>query len=479
MEEHPVIEKLLHHLNSGAGFAGMGSSIQTMSSMDDDDIGIGEITEAILRDAALTAKLLRLANSSNRASRNVATIDQAISLIGLNTVKNVTMSLAMLNSMSSGPQSGQLHAEIAAAYFCGALAAQITRVNGARYNAQEAQVCGLMQNLGRMMAIYYLYDEIEKSQILQAEENLSQDDAVAQTIGVTFAEIGAAIAHKWNLPDTLQSTLNPVTPKSSPRAAANAHEWNQAVALFCRRITDTMFRAPENQEKALVAQDIQFFRTILLLKDDEIQTWIKNVWDDTAAMLPSIGFPISLEEARTVLRKASERVLDNLSSQDSLTSNAAADGGKTPIEIIQQMLRMIHNECQFDLTLLCLPNGSTGLVAIAGLGRKANQTTSIFRCQGQKPDIFRLIAAKKVDMYVADTQAASFKQFIPDWYPANVGAGSFLLMSLVHDGQLVGMVYGDYTTARGVAPEVASQEKVKGWRAMLAQALMMNKKPAA
>ena len=478
MEEHPVIVKLLEQMNAGEGFAGLGSSIQAMSALEEEDISVAEITETILRDAALTAKLLRLANSSNRASRNVSTIDQAISLIGLNTVRTVTLSLSTLDSMENQPQSAQLHAEIAAAFFCGALTAHITRQNGARYSVQEAQVCGLLQNLGRLMAIYYLYDEIEQSQALQADQNLSQDDAVAQTLGVTFADIGAAIAHHWKLPDSLQNSLDPAPLKSAPRATTNALEWYQCCSMFARRITDAMFRAPENLQKGLITQEIQFFRSALALKEDDILQWIKSVWDDTAAQLPALDFPCSLEEARTVTRKASERVLDNLGSQDSLASNALADGGKSPIEIIQQMLRLIHNECKFDLTLLCLPNGSTGLVAIAGLGRKASQVTSTFRCQGQKPDIFRLIAAKKVDMYVADTQSPSFKQFIPDWYPSAIGARSFMLMSLVHEGQFMGMVYGDYTAPRAGAPEEASQPKVKDWRVALSLALNQNKKPA-
>lgn len=177
-----VITTLLRTMDSSPGFAGLGSSIETISRLGDDvDAGPREITATILRDAALTAKLLRIANSSRnaRGGRNISTIDQALVILGLNTVKSVALSLALLGSLSRKPQSNLLHAEIVAAYFCGTLAAEITRCNGARYSAQEAQVCGLLQNLGRMMATYHLYEGIERSRAIQAERNIADTAAPA------------------------------------------------------------------------------------------------------------------------------------------------------------------------------------------------------------------------------------------------------------------------------------------------------------
>lgn len=469
-----VMTRLLERMDSGPGFAGLGASVQVISSLgDDDDGGAKEIATLILRDAALTSKLLRLANSSSRGSRNVSTIDQAIAIVGLNTVKSVAISLALLDSLSNKPQSHQLHAEIVAAYFCGCLASLITRRNGARYNAQEAQVCGLMQNLGRMMATYYLYEDIERSHALRAENNLSEEDAVAQILGIRYDAIGAEIGAHWNLPDVLQQSLAVKTSKAPPRAVANAIGWHQLCSLFSRNITDVLFRSPEASEKMEIAQNINFFRQALLLKDDEINLWIEKALEETGILLAELAFPCDVEEARSMLRKASERVMDVLSSQDSLTKSNP-NGEKKPVEIIQQKIRLIHDAFGFDLTLLCLPNGSSGLVAIAAVGRNANQTAAKFRCQGAKPDIFRLITAKKVDLYVADIGSPSYANFIPEWYSELVGARSFLIMSLVHKGQFLGMLYGDYTTARASSPPELTEVRVQEWRTQLMEVLQAN-----
>jgi HD-like signal output (HDOD) protein len=470
--DQSVIDKLIQRMDREPGFAGLGSSVQVISTLDeDDDGGPKNLTSIILRDAALTSRLLRLSNGSSRGTRNISTIDQAIAILGLNTVRSVALSLSLLDSVSNKPQSSQLHAEIVAAYFCGTLAAAVTRHNGARYNAQEAQVCGLMQNLGRMMATYYLYEDIERSHAFAAEKNLSEEDAVAQVIGMRFDEIGARIAEHWKLPDVLQQSLAAKAGTTPPRAAANAIGWHQVCALFSRSVMDAMFRLPENAERTNVNKCIAFFRTALQLRDEETHEWIDKALEETGTLLAELSFPCDIEQARSRLRKASEKVMDVLSYNDSLIKGDAKTEGKKPVEVIQQVLRLAHDAFGFDLTMLCLPNGTTGLTAIAGVGRNANQTVAKFRCQGAKPDIFRAVMAKKVDLYVPDVESPSYARFMPDWYKEQVGARSFLLLSLVRDGHCVGMLYGDYTEPH---PTV-SQELIHGqgqtWRMQLLNVL--------
>lgn len=470
---HQTISKLIARMDSDPGFASVGGSIQVISTLDDDADGDSrKITAAILQDAALTAKLLRLSNASSRGSRNVSTVDQAVSILGLNTVKSVAISLALLNSMSDKPQTKQLHAEIVAAYFCGTLSSQITRNYGARFNSQEAQVCGLMQNLGRIMALYYLYEDIESSHALQAAENLSEDDAVEKTLGVSFEMIGTAIAEHWKLPDVIGQSLAPKIDKVPPRVSPNsALGWHQLCSVFARRITDALFRLPEGKDKIEIKQNLNFFHQALLLKNDEVLEWIERALTDTNTLLAELAFPCNVEDARSLLRKASERVLDSLSSQDSLTKGHHGDA-KKPIEIIHHALRMIHDEFNFDLTILCLPSGS-GLVAVAGVGRNVNQVTPKFRCSGAKLDIFQLIMTKKVDMYIADVHAPTYAKLLPDWYGELIGAKSFSIFSLVHEEKFLGLLYGDYSEAHPVAPQEKTQGSVKKWRDQLLAALLV------
>ena len=473
---HPTLAKLLGLIDSSPGFSGLGASVKIISCISDaDDGGIKEITTAILRDAALTARLLRLANSSRNALSGgaVSTIDQAVAILGLNTVRSAALSLTLLDCLSRKPQSNQLHAEIVAAYFCGCLAAEITRCNSPESGPQESQVCGLLQNLGRMMAIYHLYEAIESSRALQAEKNLTEDEAVTQILGVGFEAMGASIAHHWNLPSSIEEGIAAKIDRTRPRMPPNLG-WNQICALFSRRVTDALFRLPENQEKTDIDNNIRLFSSVLQLKEEDIQEWIGKALEETSALLAEIAFPCNITQARNLLRKSSERVVDRLSAQDSLIKkDVLQPNKKTPMEIFQQALRVIHEAYGFDRTLLCVPQGASDLVAVVGVGRNALQIAAKFRCSGNEPDIFRLALNRQVDMYIADTSAPTIAAYIPAWYREQVGAPAFMLLSLAHEGMVLGLLYGDYAEPPAESPQsISSQEQVKEWRGQMQMALL-------
>lgn len=473
-----IIDTLLQKMDSSKGFAGLGGTVQNISRLVDSDGSNKEIAAAILRDPALTAKLLQISNSGSnaRGGRNVSKIDQAIAILGVNTVKSVALSLALLASLPHKAQSKQLHAEIVVAFFSGSLAAEITRIYGSSYSAQEAQVCGLMQNIGRMMSVFYLYEDLERSKKLQTDRNLTESEAIVQTIGVSFEDIGSAIARHWALPDVLQNSLIPNELKSSPPAAPTAATWYQLTAFFCRRIAEILFRLPENREKVELNNCIDFFARSLQLKEKEVLELIDKCLLDTDAILTNMTFPSDIADARNLLRKASDKASDSLSSHDTLVKDKNAIGGQTPIEVIKHTMRLIHSHYGFDCTLISLPASTSGLMAIAGVGRNAAQLTTKFRGSLTKPDIFNLILSRNTDAFIPDIDSPKFAALIPEWYKKDVGAKSFIMLPLLSEGKLIGMIYGDYLKPQTSAPQGVAIGQMLEWRNKLIRSILAGQK---
>jgi HD-like signal output (HDOD) protein len=476
-----IIEKLLKKMDASPGFAGLGGAVQNICRLVDDDGSNKDLVAAILRDPALTSKLLQIANSgsNSRGGRNVSKIDQVLAILGLNTVKSVALSLALLGSLPHKSQAKQLHAEIVAAFFSGSLAAEITRAYGSNYSIQEAQICGLMQNLGRMMAIFYLYEDIERSRKLQTDRNITESEAVLQTFGISFEDIGSAIASHWALPDVLRNSLAPDTLKSPPQAAGNADAWYQLCSLFSRRVTDVLFRFPENRESIEVSNCIDFFIRSLHLREKEVLETIEKCLAETDKILAGMTFPCDVSDARNLLRKASEQALDTLSAHDTLVKEKNADGGKTPIEVIKHVMRLIHSHYGFDCTLICLPTSNSGLLAIAGVGRNTAQLTTKFRSSGTKQDIFQLIMSRGVDAYISDITLPKYASLIPAWYCEVVGAQSFVMLPLMNEGKLIGMIYGDFSKPQTAPPSGLAEGEMLEWRKQLIQAIGAGSKAAA
>ena len=473
-----AIEKLLQKMDSSKGFAGLGGTIQNISRLVDEDGCNKEITATILRDPALTAKLLQIANSSSnsRGGRNVSKIDQVLAILGINTVKSVALSLALLASLPHKAQSKQLYAEIVTALFSGSLAAEITRLYGSGYSVEEAQVCGLMQNIGRMMSIFYLYDDLERSKQLQTDRNITESEAIFQTIGVSYEDIGSAIARHWALPDVLQNSLISNELKSSPLAAPNAAMWYQLCAFFCRRITEILFRLPGNREKTEINNCIDFYSRSLRLKDKEVWELIEKCLLDTDTILSNMTFPSDIADARNLLRKASEHALDTLSSHDALVKVKNAIEGQTPIEVIKHTMRLIHSHYGFDCTLILLPAGTSALIAIAGVGRNAAQLTTKFRGSSIKQDIFNIILSRNTDAFIPDIYSPKLASLIPEWYLKDVGAQSFIMLPLLSEGKLIGQIYGDYSKPQISAPQGIAEGLMLEWRNKLIRSIMSGQK---
>lgn len=469
--------RLLRAIDDSPGFAGLATSLTLVSQLAVAEAGgdLREFNASILRDAALTAQLLRLANAGSqhraRGGRNVTTMDQALAILGLDRVKTVLLSVRLLESLGQGAQAERLHAEIVAALYCGQLCGELAHLRGGRVQVQEAQVAGLLQNLGRMMVTYHLWPLVEQSHALQVAQNLSEEDALLATLGCSHASLAAEIARHWQLPIRLQQAVALEYAEHLP-LSSNPQEWLAQAALLARCLTDALFRQAENREVLMVAQLCTQFREALQLRKADIGAALEHSLKECEQLLEALAFPCQLTEARLRLRRMGERVHERLSAHDSLTRPSKQLAGRVPLEICQQVLRQFHDHYGFSHSLLLLPDGSSGLVTIAGVGRNAATMLARLRCQGVRPDLLRLVCERGMDLYIADTRAAPYAQHLPEWVVNLIGARSLLLLPLMHQGQALGLLYGDHEQPRVEAPADLGAAGLRLWRAQLLQALM-------
>ena len=73
------------------------TAVRILQAVQEDDGSMNDLARIIATDPVLTAKLLRLANSSIYSlSCRVATIDKALTVLGVNLIKNIALSFVCL-----------------------------------------------------------------------------------------------------------------------------------------------------------------------------------------------------------------------------------------------------------------------------------------------------------------------------------------------------------------------------------------------
>lgn len=190
-----------------------------------------DMARVIASDQILTAKLLRLVNSPFYGfSRKVATVPNALILLGVNVVRSLIISASIFEIMEKhvvGLWQHSLATAVAANVIAGELGLA---------DREEISTAALLHDIGKVVITLYLQDDPERLQALNAQ-SLSQTAAEAEKrmLGVSHCEIGEWLCRQWRLPDRL---LEPI---ACHHEVARAVKWRRHAAVV--HVADVLAKA--------------------------------------------------------------------------------------------------------------------------------------------------------------------------------------------------------------------------------------------
>lgn len=175
--------------------------MELIATLDDEDTPVSKIQALIARDPALTVKLLALANSAAFGlKRQVASLDAALSLVGLARVRALALSACLQNAFSL-PHGIDRTAFWKYCMRCGAYAQWLAGGVGgaASLDKQKAWLAGVMLRLGETSLGHAFPEAVAKFEA-QGEEPGSRWLAEKAVAGFDEGEVMAELARQWNFP---------------------------------------------------------------------------------------------------------------------------------------------------------------------------------------------------------------------------------------------------------------------------------------
>ncbi len=214
-------------------------AMEVVEMVDNPKTSASRLGKVISTDQALTAKVLKIANSPFYGfPRKISTIDFAIIVLGYDALKEIVISISLVSSLQKKSDQffdakGFWDHSIAAGVLARRLARDLNyRVSG------EVFVGGLLHDMGLSVLHRYFRPEFKRIVEIARETDLTFLEAEESVLGVTHAEIGGWLAERWNLPDHLVEAVAchhaPAKATKNPDLVAIIH----MADVFATRIAD-------------------------------------------------------------------------------------------------------------------------------------------------------------------------------------------------------------------------------------------------
>ncbi len=174
-----------------------------------EDINLKELEDIILSDPAITAQVLKVANSAYFGfSGQVATIKKAILLLGACEVWNIAFSAALhqqFSQLSISPYFNIIdfwhHS-----FTTGIVSEHISNLLGNSSQRQDSITIGLLHDIGKLIMATYFQEEFDKVIRLSSSSGISIIEAETE-IGLLHTEVGKWLVRRWKLPQTIEEAV--------------------------------------------------------------------------------------------------------------------------------------------------------------------------------------------------------------------------------------------------------------------------------
>lgn len=485
-----TLEFLLRRMRHKSDFPALSGSIVRIQSISSSDReSVASLTNEILKDVALTNKLLRLVNTAHYSrGASISTVSRAVTLVGFNGIRNMALSLMLLEHMQDKAHANLLKEEFLRSLMAGSIASELY---AARNEGEEAFIGSMFQNLGRLLTEFYFPEEARAVRSLTgATEPVGEAAASANVLGMSFEDLGVGISKAWNLPDSIQRCMRkPVggPPAVTPANSADRIRW---AALASNEMADAMMRSEPQVAAVKLAQIGQRYARGMGVSAKELDAATERARDklvDLASAMEIRVVPgsaaanlLRLPESKadasksppltaqaeteaTVLshelhatqpypygpgstrERDTQKVAEMLAAGIQDITNAMVEDFKLS-DVLRMILETMYRAMEFQHVVFCMRDAKTDtLTGRFGLGDGVDKIVKSFQIslKSQTPDLFSAVCVKGADTMISDATDPRIAARLPPWYAKSVHAPTFLLLPLLLKGSPFGLIYAD------------------------------------
>ncbi len=501
---HGKLESLLERMQSQSDFPALSNIISEINQIvSSDSESSSKLAQTILQDFALTSKLLKLVNTASygQFGGTINTVSKAVVILGFETVRNIAMSLILMEFLQNKSQAVQLKDEVVQAIFTGIVAAQLSVGYNIR-DAEEVMVCSMFHNLGRMLATYYFFDESQEIARL-IEQGEGEERAAVKVLGIAYSELGLAVGRSWNFPPRLIAGIRKLAPGKVAKAQGDLDYLTVTINLAHELCEIASSPTAKNKQQNLI--DLaKRYESATRVSEKELSVAIDVGVSELGRRSEVLGLSIVKSPLLAKVRKWSgsvetaeqpdkEKEFNTITNLDQAVKKDVVDGRPPNPEailgagiqdvttslvsdfnlndVLQMVMETIYRGVGFNRTLFLIrDNKQNAMVAKFGFGTGIEALIPRFRFPLPfVADVFHLSLEKGLDIAIENIDAPNIADKIPAWYRSNINAPCFILLPIMLKDKAVGMFYADMQVANSLN---VSQQQLSLLRTLRNQAVL-------
>jgi len=182
---------------------------EVMALTTNPDVALSDVSRVIERDPALTAKLLKVSNSPYYGMRQVVgTLKLALVILGVREVRNIVIGVAVLDALRDKDTEMLLHQHGLWAHSTrvAAIAKKLGNHTKGAFQGEDF-IAGLLHDVGKMVLWRQLEGEYRNLYLDAKRTGRKLHEVEREKYGFDHADVIAALAAVWNLPDSLRAAL--------------------------------------------------------------------------------------------------------------------------------------------------------------------------------------------------------------------------------------------------------------------------------
>ncbi len=178
---------------------------QLTSLLNKKNIGSHELAKVAQTDQAFTAKILKLVNSPFYGfSREVSSVEEAITMIGLEAVHHLLLTMSFLNIFKADKNIFNINEFWLHSLSVGIIAKKLLK-NETKEIRNAAYLSGILHDVGRL--IYYQIDPKKYIAFYDQGKSVIDLEKESEWFQQNHQQLGALLGKKWNFPENIVNTI--------------------------------------------------------------------------------------------------------------------------------------------------------------------------------------------------------------------------------------------------------------------------------